>query len=339
MVEHWTSQVRAVVGVVGFVAAIAAVPGCGRGEVPDLLWQSGASPGRDAFFGALAHGDYDALDPVIADLTGEAADGDEVSQAVLGFAHAWRVAERARYEPDPEVIGHIDLAVTSFERAVDAIPHDPRLVGFLGSMQLAQGNVWGDNALIRKGWFGTKASARQWPEWGLFTQAYGLVTLDPDEPRYAKGIELLWDNLDACVDERVDREDLDWSVYEAQVDRDEDAWNRRACANTDVVPHGVEGFFLIFGDVYAKAGELDAADMMYKNALGSVDVADWPYRWVAEDRRARLDELPEQFRGEAPEGPFEPTEWLVFGGPVGCTVCHQREAAPPASSGSTPSDG
>jgi tetratricopeptide (TPR) repeat protein len=323
MSKHWTAAVRAGAGVVMTAVLLS---GCDRGEPPPLLWSSGASPGRDAFFEALRHGRYDDLDPIVDDLTGEAAEGDDVSLAVLGFAHAWRMAEAVRNEPDPAVVGHIDLAASAFERAIEALPDDPRLVGFFGGMELAQGTVWDDSALQRRGWFDQAEARRRWPEWGLFTQAFGLVTFDPDEPRYDKGIELLWDNLDACVDERVDRDDFDWSAYERGVDRDEDAWNRRACANTDVAPHNVEGFFLIFGDAYAKAGDLDDADLMYRTALAGQDAGAWPYRWVAEDRRARLDELPGLLGAEAPDGPIAPTEALIFGGPISCTVCHQGVA-------------
>lgn len=325
MTAHWVAQVRLMGLGMGFTAVMAA--GCGPSTPPDLLWQSGSSPGRDAFFDAFANGRYTDLDPILADLTEEAADGDDVSLAVLGFAHTWKLAEAPRLAPDPSTLDHIDVAAATFDRAVDAMPHDPRLVGFLGSLQLAQGSVWGDDTLSRKGWFGTKASARQWPEWGLFTQAYGLVSLSPDDKRFTQGIDLLWEDLDACADTRVEREDLDWTVYEGDVAADTDDWDRRACANTTVVPHNVEGFFTIFGDAYAKAGDLANADLMYANALASADAGTWPYRAVAEARRAELESLPELFNAEPADGPVDPSDTLVFSGPAGCTICHQASSS------------
>jgi tetratricopeptide (TPR) repeat protein len=296
---------------------------CAEEPAPDRLYDAPATAAREAFFDALWAGDYDAVDPIADDLTAEALDGDAASQALVGFAHAWTLAERRRApEPDPGVTAHADLAVLAFERAVEQSPDDARLVGFRGSMLQAQGSIWGDAALQRKGWFDTAESARRWPEWGKFTQAYGLVTMDKDERLFARGVELYWENLDACADEAVPRVDLDWAPYAAYVDASDDK-NRRACGNTDVVPHNIEGFFVIMGDHVAKSGDLESARNLYENAL-ALDDGTWPYRSVAEQRLVDLAELPAWFAVEpAEDEAYDPRQNYVFGGPYGCTICHQ----------------
>ena len=297
---------------------------CGPSAPPPLLYDAPPSSGRTAYFDALWAADYAALDPVIDDLTAEAAGGDEVSQAVLGFAHAWKLSERRRLEvPDPAVVAHADLAVASFDRAVGLLPDDPRLVGFRGSFLQAQGSIWGDDALQRRGWFDTKEAARRWPEWGLFTQAYPLVTMDTDDRLFEKGIDLLWENLDACANEKVPRTDLDWAPYSDAL-ADADAFDRRACGNTEVVPYNVEGFFLIMGDHLAQSGDLDTARNLYQVALDHDADGAWPHRELAEGRLANLSRLPAWFSAEVDETvQGDAQEMTVFGGPVSCAVCHQ----------------
>ena len=43
------------------------------------------------------------------------------------------------------------------------------------------------------------------PNGGLFTQAFGLVTLSTDERRYKQGVTLMWRTIDECIDGKVDR--------------------------------------------------------------------------------------------------------------------------------------
>jgi hypothetical protein len=61
-------------------------------QAPAPLWAAPLSAGRTAFFAALQAGDYAGLPSVITSLTSEHLAGDRTSTAVLGFAHAWRLA-------------------------------------------------------------------------------------------------------------------------------------------------------------------------------------------------------------------------------------------------------
>lgn len=294
--------------------------GCGPDATPPpLLWES-PSDGRDAFFSALETGDYAALDGV---LEGLQAEDDPKSAAVAGFAHAWKLAESQRDLSDPAVREHAGLAVEAFDAALQELD-DSRLVGFRGSFKQAQGSIEESARLQRQGWFDQNEATRRWPEWGLFNQAYGLITFSPDERRFEGGIDLFWENLDACAGEAVDREDPDWL---ARVDAVESAdWRvRRACSNTDVAPHNAEGFFIVMGDMAAKGGDTPLAATLYDTAL-ALDDGTWPYRALAEDRLARVDELPDLFADPAPRDQAVALEdQVVFTGQASCTVCHQAE--------------
>ncbi|MBX2803750.1 MAG: hypothetical protein KTR31_39095 [Myxococcales bacterium] len=287
---------------------------------PPLLLDAPPSPGRTAYFDAMAQADYTALDGVIATLQAEESAGDAVSGAVLGFAHAWRLSEWRRTGED--TTAHAELAAEAFDRAVDAFPSDPRLVGFRGSMLQAQGTIDERGALQRKGWFDTVESARRWPEWGQFTQGYGLVTFEPDHRRVQQGAELFWRTLDDCAGVELERGPFRWADHRPAV-LASDEFDVRACDNTPVAPHNIEGFFLVFADFYIKSGDLDLAAVMLDNALESDD-GTWPHRALAEDRLARLQELTPLYATEA-DADTADEDMTVFGSTVGCMVCHQAE--------------
>ncbi|MEN0064924.1 MAG: hypothetical protein AAGA48_22455 [Myxococcota bacterium] len=289
---------------------------------PPLLHTASPSDGRDAYFEALGTADYDRLDGIIDTLQTEADAGDAVSLATLGFAHAWRLSEWRRRPDDANVTDHARWAMEAFDDAVDAVPDDARLVGFRGSFRQATGTIEERGGLVRRGWFDTVESARRWPEWGLFTQAYGLVTLEPETRRFEKGITLLWENLDECADTEVPRENMDWTVFADRIDDDFDV---RACTNTPVAPHNIEGFFFVFGDFYAKKGDLANAKMMYENAV-AMDDGTWPWRTLTDHRLATLDTLPDRLNRTYDEDDRPtPEDMLVFGSIAGCTICHQAE--------------
>jgi hypothetical protein len=298
-------------------------PPAPRNPRPTACTTPPATAAREAFFDALWAGDYDAVDPIADDLTAEALDGDAASQALVGFAHAWTLAERRRApEPDPGVTAHADLAVLAFERAVEQSPDDARLVGFRGSMLQAQGSIWGDAALQRKGWFDTAESARRWPEWGKFTQAYGLVTMDKDERLFARGVELYWGEPRrlrgrggparrprlGAVRRLRGRERRQEPPRVRQ-------YRRRAAQH--------RGLLRDHGRSRREVGRsrVGPQPVRERPRAGRRDLA------VPVGRRAAprgLAELPAWFAVEpAEDEAYDPRQNYVFGGPYGCTICHQ----------------
>jgi len=296
--------------------------GCRDPDPPALLHAS-PSPARDAYFAAAADGDYDALDDVIAALTQEHDGGDAESTAVLGFAHAWKLSERARAEQPPDITEHAALAVASFDGAFEALD-DPRLLGFRGSFRQAVGDITDDADLQQDGWFDQEAATRRWPEWGKFTQAYGLITKEPSETLYGTGTRLLWEAVDACLETRVSRATFDFSEHLDEFLADDDPWNRRGCGNTTVAPHNTEGFFTVFGDHFARAGNTAQAERMYEAALAVPSADDWPYRFVALERLDRLIDLPDRFAELPSRGAAARVQdTVVFSGPASCSICHR----------------
>ena len=160
------------------------------------------------FWEALHSGDYNGLPQAIRALTAAYLQdpNDSVTAAHLGWAHIWRLAESSRLdEVPPTITDHAVLARRYFQEAVALDPSDARYLGFLGSTQLAEGNIHRDEKLTRTGYFTLLASIEAWPEFNLFTAGYMMSRLPADSPRFKQGLEWQWQNLDVCVGEKVDR--------------------------------------------------------------------------------------------------------------------------------------
>ncbi len=90
--------------------------------------------------------------------------------------------------------------------------------------------------------------------------------------------------------------------------------------NTDMVPYSKPGTFLMLGDLYARMGDRDMAKMQYEQAL-NVDGSDgWPYRFLAEDALATLDETIEKFTNLPPDA-VAAGQMISFG-IDSCKMCH-----------------
>lgn len=146
------------------------------------------SEARARFFSALKQGSYDALPGIIRGLDSEHLAGDHASTAVLGFAHL-ASGESSRTGSDPTVIESASVAHRMFQPAHQRAPNDPRLLGFQGSMMMAEGSINDDGETSKQGYFLTQPSSVEWPQWGLFTLAYSLS---------GQALEALWKALDAA---------------------------------------------------------------------------------------------------------------------------------------------
>ncbi len=319
-------KVPQILMIVTFLGSAIGLTGCGAEidlEAPPLLSEGDLSQGRSAYFDALWDGNYNNLDEIIITLKKEADAGDPQSLAVLGFAHSWKLAEYRRDPVNSSITDHAKLAADAFSGAIKELPHDARLLGFRGSFRQARGRIENNSLLTALGWFDEVNAANRWPAWGLFTKAYGLITFGPDESLYQQGIDSLWDNLDICAGEEVNREAFNLQDYPQLTQSNDDPRIERPCTNTPVAPHNLEGFFLYFGDMYSKASNINKAETMYRTAL-EVNTGSWPYVNVATKRIERLQDLPALFNLE--RGSSEPVsvdDINLFQSQISCVVCHQ----------------
>jgi len=183
---------------------------------------------------------------------------------------------------------------------------------------MAEGTIHKDEKMVRRGYFTMKDAVAAWPEFNLFTAGYTASTQPVDSERYRDALEQQWRNLDVCVAERVDRANPDYARYMRLETRE---GPKRVCWNSWIAPHNFEGFFLNFGDMLVKAGQVETALTMYGNARLAREFPAWPYRAVLEARIAGAAANVEAFRKSDP-APGAPT--LMVRSPFACTACHQE---------------
>lgn len=118
-----------------------------------------------------------------------------------------------------------------------------------------------DEKLTRQGYFMLKDAIEAWPEFNLFTAGYVMSRLPADSPQLREGLEWEWQNLDICIGEKLDRANPDYTRYMSMETRE---GPKRACWNSWIAPHNLEGFFLNMGDMLVKAGDWQTAQKIMR---------------------------------------------------------------------------
>jgi hypothetical protein len=295
--------------------AISAAPA----KQPSPAQSERSKQANELFWQTLHAGAYDDIGKVKEALQGVYLEDprDAVTAAHLGFLHIWRAAERERLaEPRPSITDDLLLSQYYFADAV-AMTHDPRYVGFLASMELANGNVHKDEKLTRTGFFRMQDAVAQFPEFNLFTRGYVMGGFPHDSERFKQAVEDMWKNVDFCFDQPIDRANPDYTPF-LKLETTEGP--KRVCWNGWIAPHNHEGFALNFGDMLVKQGDVKAARRMYENAKLSKTYAKWPYREELERRIAEADANVEYFRMPSDKQPKG--HRMMFNSQMNCTGCH-----------------
>ena len=141
-----------------------------------------------------------------------------------------------------------------------------------------------------------------------------------DQAPFREGLEQQWQTLEVCFGSRAVPTP---SAFDRK--RETREGPQRACWNSWIAPHNLEGFFLNFGDMLVRAGDLKNAQASYEAAKLSDTYAQWPYRPVLERRLASLDGLGARFLA-AKQG--EPEQITLFDSAFSCMACHQATGTP-----------
>jgi hypothetical protein len=291
------------------------------GKTPSAVRSEKARAADAKFWDALHGGRYEELPQVLDLLTAAYIENprDAQTAAHIGFSHVWRVSEQARLDThSPIITDELVLARKYFSEAVRLAPGDERFRGFLAGVEIGEGSVHGDQKLMRRGYFDLMKARNGWPEFNLFTAGYVMSRLPFTDRRYSDAVGYQWQNLDACVEERVDRRTVEYGKYMA---KETTTGRKRVCWNSSIAPHNFEGFFLNMGDMIVKQGDPATARRAYANARLSNTYQAWPFRRVLEDRVARAEENVAVFRGAQPG---EKTRTMMVSSAFACMGCHQR---------------
>ncbi|MDE3018555.1 MAG: hypothetical protein KGI53_06020 [Nitrospirota bacterium] len=273
-----------------------------------------------SFWEALHAGRYDRLPEARRLLTAAYLENPRHPQIslLLAHAHLWTIAERSRLaEVPPGITDHAILAEHYFAEAHRLNPEDHRIPGWLGGVKLALGQIHQDERLTREGYFMLHDAIRAFPEFNDFSAGYVLSSKPRGDDRFREGLEDMWDNLDRCAGERIDRSNPDYRKYMAQVTQ---TGPKRVCWNSRIAPHNFEGFFLNMGDMLVKQGEPAKARAIYQIAKLSQDYEVWSYKALLEQRLAQADERAQLFQASDPTRQPE----ILFNSAQACTACHQQ---------------
>jgi hypothetical protein len=245
-------------------------------------------------FWTIFHGnDFGAIATVQAELQAALEHDPENATlyGLLGATHFWHAGEYTR-DPRPDLTvlqQDLPTAVQLFQKALDldynaqhpiGYVYNDHLPGFLGVTTVHVGQRTGDLSLIAKGDQMLDYSVYQFPEFNNFNR-WAAHNADPrDSEGYKKGLDSLWQALDACIGGTIDRTNPDIRPYlylQTSVGRKSTCWPENKMA-----PHSFEGLILNLGNGLVKAGQVDVARIMYANAQYADNYSAWPYRQVLE---------------------------------------------------------
>lgn len=227
--------------------------------------------------------------------------------------HLYRFGDGLAHYPSatPAQQDELEAARAAFARAVPLLyadgVGDTRAAGFASGTTYAAGVLADDAALRTQGLLEMQAAAEVNPLFNAFNPI-GVIppATAPNDPAYQDALRLL---------------DEYFPVAAAQC-LSADGVQAEICFNDGLAPHNLEGTFVFFGDVYAKAGRTDDARARYESALATAQASGWNPTFIAEveERLADLDGRVARFLDADPTN--DPPMLGVANG--GCAHCHYR---------------
>jgi tetratricopeptide (TPR) repeat protein len=227
--------------------------------------------------------------------------------------HLYRFGDGLTHYPSagPEKGKEIDAAREAFARAVPRLyangVGDTRAAGFASGTTYVAGVLADDAALRAQGLAEMQQAADVNPLFNAFNPI-GVIppSTTRDDPAYDEALRLLDDYFPIAAAECVSLNGTQGEI----------------CFNDGLAAHNLEGTFVFFGDVYAKAGRIEDARARYEAALGFAQTSGWNPVFIAEveERLADLEGRVARFLDDDPSN--DPPMLGVANG--GCAHCHYR---------------
>jgi hypothetical protein len=287
-------------------------------------------------FWSIYHGnEYSAIPQVQGQLESAIQHDPDNSTlyALLGATHFWHWGEYTRDANLNLGVLQQDLptAVSLFGKALEldyygkhliGYINDDHLPGYLGITTVHLGQQNRDSDLIAKGDQMLDFAAYQFPEFNNFNRWAAHNTDSKDSVSYKKALDSLWQALDACAGTTIDRSNPDLKPY---LSLQTAAGRKKACwSEGDLAPHSFEGFMLNLGNGLVKAGQVEAAKVIYANARYADHYSTWPYRKYLED--VANSDLNARAALYADGNPANDPPLIVVN--RGCSYCHATAPEP-----------
>ncbi|MRH99653.1 hypothetical protein GH721_03815 [Kriegella sp. EG-1] len=298
----------------------------------DMLTSNELAEFANAYFWENYHkGNYHKIDSVLYYLQAAYIKNPNDLQTIahIGFTNAWAISERRKLDTiPPNIVEHATLAVKYFGEAHELNSNDPRVLGFLADFKIIQGTIAEDKKLIQQGYFDGKKSINQWNEFNYFTVGYVLSQLPHDSWQFKKAIEWQWKTLDECYCEKVDRDNFKVEKYLSLEDTETNTKRKRACWNSWIAPHNVEGFYLNMGDMLVKSGDYKKGIKVYEMIKQVPQYNTWPFKKELQERIENAEINVVNFRKEVANNEVVPDKNLMMvNTSISCMSCHQMSKA------------
>ncbi len=276
----------------------------------------------DSLFWRIIHaGAYDSIPRTLTALKAaylqNTADGLTASH--IAFLHTWRVAERARIPTlSPAITDEAILANKYFRTAnARATTYDPRTHGFAAVIEMVEADLDHDEPAWAAGLAHGREAIERWPEFNWFTMGYTLSTRSDTSALFREALEMQWKTIDACRRKRVNRTNPDAGPILDQGLDEPDPLKRRACYNSWIAPHNVEGFLLNMGDMVMRSGDWRTAQKVYALSRQSASYDRWPYREILEARIINAERDSLDYKRNATS--------MMLRSKFACMACHQSK--------------
>jgi hypothetical protein len=284
-----------------------------------------AKEANDYFWENFHAGNYDSISNIIKKLTAAISENpnDLISTAHLGFVHIWALSERQRLEePNPLIVENVYLSRRYFDEAYHMNEEDPRILGFLADLSLSEGAILNNAKIETEAYFMGLKSVKQWPQFNKFTVGYAFSKLPPENKNYQQGLKWQYESVNDCACEVPDTTKL------SDEQKTEAAFNaktekvKRACGNTWIAPHNLEGFFLNFGDMLVKNGQWEEAIKVYELAKIPKSYSSWIYKDLLESRIVNAKDNVIAFNQPLNEANLSGQTVMMVNSGFSCMGCH-----------------
>jgi hypothetical protein len=270
-----------------------------------------AADGEAAFWDTLGgvNRDRESLE-----LLGQATQRDPRdgrSHFLTGMMHLQRFE---RIDADPRrasAAGRLELlaATQAFERASPLLwdgatrTGDSRAPGFAAAAIYKKGVAFDEPGTIERGFAAMREAADANPLFNGFIPFGAGPIAARDSEQYALILHLLDDVFPTLFTECGGQDEI--------------------CFNAGLAPHNLEGTFLLFGDLYTKAGRIEKAQTYYENAAKTGETAGWKPQFIAH-ARALAAAVPDRAALYANDDPDDDPPFTDLGGAGNCAYCHNQ---------------
>ncbi len=197
---------------------------------------------------------------------------------LLGAMYFWSAAEWTRdsTRPQADFFDQVMKMDRFLSEAVELNPSDARAWCFLGAAKLTRWRSEGTPSLFTEATAFIDQCAEMYPHFGLLMVAITSGLQPANSPGFRKAVDAVWKNADVCVGTTMDRANPDFSPYVSRTANLELPFY--ACWNSPNIPHNLDTFWLIMGDLLVKNNQPDLARKVYANSQLDPGFASWKYK-------------------------------------------------------------